>query len=120
MKKVLFLFSIITVTCFSARAQSFVNPLDFEETEVFKKRVIEFIQKDVKRKYGELGMDDATTLRMMENEELKAFKELIGAENRRLLQKTIDKYCGIGMCDYSTINMMYKEELKAESKSLDW
>ena len=57
-------------------------------------------------------MDDATTLRMMEKENLKSFKELTKVYDTNLLKKVIEKYGEIDMCDYSTILMIYKEEKK--------
>lgn len=65
-------------------------------------------------------MDNPSTLRIMEKEELKCFKELTKAKNRKLLDRVIRTYCEIGMCNYSTILMMYKEELKASSEELEW
>lgn len=100
--------------------QTFVSPIGFVETEINKQRVIEFIQKQVKHDYSAIGMDDPSTLRMMETENLKAFKELTKVSNTSLLRDVIEKYCGIGMCNYSTIWMMYKEQEKASQKSLKW
>jgi hypothetical protein len=100
--------------------QSFVSPIGFVENEVNKQSVIEFIKKQVKQDYSAIGMGDPSTLRMMESENLKAFKELIKVTNTSLLKEVIDKYCGIGMCNYTTIWMMYKEQEKASQKSLQW
>jgi hypothetical protein len=101
-------------------ADGLIHPLDFKGSEVEKERVIKFIEENVKETYTALGMGDATTLRMMEKEELKCFKELTSVQNRELLDQVISTYCSIGMCNYSTILMMYNEELKASSESLSW
>ena len=65
-------------------------------------------------------MDNPSTLRMMEKEELKCFKELTKVKNRKLLDRVINTYCKLGMCNYNTILMMYKEESKASTEELEW
>ncbi len=57
---------------------------------------------------------------MLENQELKSFKELTSATNKILLDDVISKYCNVGMCNYNTINMMYNQELKASKQKLAW
>ncbi len=101
-------------------SQEFVSPINFEETEKNKKAVIDFIKKQVKDDYSAIGMDDPATLRMMEQENLDAFKELTKITNTKLLKEVIKDYCDIGMCNYSTILMMYKEQEKASKKELKW
>ena len=101
-------------------AQSFVSPINFVSTESNKKKVVSYIQKQVKKDYSAIGMDDPSTLRMMEEENLDAFKELTKVTNTSLLKKVIKTYCDIGMCNYSTILMMYKEQEKASKKTLEW
>jgi hypothetical protein len=65
-------------------------------------------------------MSDPSTLRMMEKENLKAFKELIKVNNKSLLQNVIKTYCSIGMCNYTTILMMYKQQSKDSKETLKW
>jgi len=107
----------VSVTVFS---QSFVSPINFVSTEENKQSVIAFIQKQVKEDYAKIGMDDASTLRMMEQENLKAFKELTTVTDVALLKKVIKTYCDIGMCNYTTILMMYNQQEKDSKKSLKW
>lgn len=115
-------FVIFSIFLLSSKlyAQSFVSPINFVETELNKQRVIEFIKKQVKEDYSAIGMDDPMTLRMMENENLKAFKELTKVTDTILLREVIKTYCEIGMCNYSTILMMYREQEKASKKELKW
>ncbi|WP_117880202.1 hypothetical protein [Aureibaculum luteum] len=101
-------------------SQSFVSPINFVENEINKHKVISFINKQVKDDYSAIGMDDPSTLRMMEKENLKAFKKLTEATNSSLLKTVIKTYCEIGMCNYSTILMMYNEQNKASKKTLKW
>jgi len=103
-------------------SQSYISPIGFEMNDYNKNRVIAFIKSDVKKTYSEIGMDDPYTLRMMEQENLNAFKELLSIrfKNINLLKQVESTYCGIGMCNYNTILMMYKEQLKAASKELEW
>ena len=74
----------------------------------------------VKKTYSAIGMDNASTLRMMERENLNAFKELLKSKNKSILRRVEKTYCDIGMCNYTTILMMYKEESKAANQSLEW
>ena len=103
-------------------SQSYISPVGFEMNDYNKNRVIAFIKSDVKKTYSEIGMDDPYTLRMMEKENLDAFKELLRLrfKNINLLKQVESTYCEIGMCNYNTILMMYKEQLKASSEELEW
>ena len=101
-------------------ADKLIHPLDFKGTEKEKNHVISYIKGNVKEQYTKIGMGDPSTLRMMEQEELKSFKELTKVKNRKLLDGVIRQYCGIGMCNYNTILMMYNEQNKASKESLQW
>jgi hypothetical protein len=119
MKKIfVFLVGLLFVT--NLFSQSFVSPINFVETDENKEKVINFIKKQVKDDYSKIGMDDPSTLRMMEEENLKAFKKLTQVKNISLLKDVIKTYCDIGMCNYSTILMMYEEQEKASKKKLEW
>lgn len=119
MKRIILLF--ISFLFFSnLSAQLFVSPINFVENEANIQRVLAFIKKQVKDDYSAIGMGDPSTLRMMEQENLKAFKELIKVTNHSLLNDVIKTYCEIGMCNYSTILMMYKEQEKASKQTLQW
>ena len=117
--KNLILFLLFPIVTYS---QSYVSPIGFSINESNKNKVIAYIKKDVKATYSAIGMDDPSTLRMMENENLRAFKELLSirGKNTSLLKKVEKTYCGIGMCNYSTILMMYKEQLRASNEELVW
>lgn len=119
MKNVLLFLFIFTTPLF-AQDYSFVHPLDFRDTEADRDRVLRYIVSNVQETYSKIGMDNPTTLRMMEKEELKAFKDLTKVSDRALLDRVIKTYCDIGMCTYSTILMMYNEESKASDEELKW
>jgi hypothetical protein len=119
MKKSLLVLGIVLLTT-NMFSQSFVSPIGFNPSETNINRVISYIEKDVKETYSAIGMDDPLTLRMMEKENLKAFKELIKVTNTSLLKDVIKTYCSIGMCNYSTILMMYNEQNKANKDELKW
>jgi len=119
MKKTILSFGIM-LFALNLFAQSFISPIGFVQNEVNKQKVIEFIKKQVKDDYSAIGMDDPSTLRMMEQENLTAFKNLTKATNTSLLKNVIKTYCEIGMCNYSTISMMYNEQNKASKKTLKW
>ena len=117
MKKLIIVLLFFPIISF---AQGYVSPVGFQNNDYNKNKVIEYIKYDVKKTYSAIGMDSPSTLRMMEQENLNAFKELLTAKNKSLLKKVEKTYCDIGMCNYSTILMMYKEEERASNKSLEW
>jgi len=119
MKKLIPSLAAVLLTL-SAFSQSFVSPIGFVETEASKADVLAFIKKQVKDDYTKIGMNDPSTLRMMEEENLKAFKELITVTNIPLLKQVMKTYCDIGMCNYTTILMMYKQQNKDSNKSTQW
>ena len=119
MKKT-FLTLVLFVFALSLFSQSFVSPIGFVENETNKQKVIAYIKKQVKEDCTAIGMDDPFTLRMMEKENLDAFKKLTKVSNTTLLKKVIKTYCEIGMCNYSTILMMYNEQNKASKETLEW
>lgn len=106
----------------AADAASFVNPIGFKDTEANRQKVVEFIKENTYNDYCKnINMCSPVTLRMMEKENLEAFKYLIQADNHTVLQQTIDNYCGqVGMCNYTTIKMMYDENNKASKEELKW
>lgn len=121
MKKLLFFTFLF---CSSNAFGDFIHPMDFDGSEAQKKRVIQIIKDRVRKDYCESGLDmcQETTLRMMENENLKAFKQATKAKNRSIMDRVIKDYCysGLDMCNYSTIYMMYQENLNASQQSLKW
>ncbi len=117
-----FILSVLLSLLFSvpAFAAGFVNPIGFEPTEANKTAVVEYVKQNVKQEYSKIGMDSESTLRMMEKQNLNAFKKLLGAQDKGVLARVIKQYCGIGMCNYVTIHMMYEQEMKAKGQSLQW
>ena len=101
-------------------SQTFVSPINFVENETNKNRLVSSIEKNVKETYTSIGMGQPSTLRMMEKEELRCFKELLKVKNKSLLRNVIKTYCDIGMCNYSTFLMMYNEEEKSTIQKLEW
>lgn len=115
----------IAALIFSFTVQAgFVHPMDFDGSEAQKQEVVSFIQEKVKADLcdGQLDMCQPTTLRMMEQQNLKAFKRLTKAENREVMDRVIQDYCesDLDMCTYDTIQMMYQQNLKASGQTLTW
>ncbi len=123
MKKYLILSILLGISTL-ANASNFVHPMDFNGSEREKAQVIDYIKDRVRHDYCDSGIDmcNNTTLRMMEKENLKAFKELTQAQDRSILNRVINDYCnsGVNMCNYTTLNMMYNENLKASQENLSW
>lgn len=120
MSKIIAITVLLLAFSMNVFASDFVHPLDFKGTEAEKEKVIEYIKKNVKKTYSAIRMDDPSTLRMMEKEELDSFKKLTRVKDRKILDRVIKTYCNIGMCNYNTILMMYNEQLEASKKSLTW
>ncbi len=119
MKKIITAIATLTFAL-NSLANGLVHPLDFNGSEDEKQKVISQIKESVKQTYSQIGMDDPSTLRMMEREELNSFKQLTSVKNRKLLDSVISQYCSIGMCNYNTILMMYNEQEKASKQELAW
>lgn len=102
----------------------FVHPMDFDGSQAQKDEVIEYIRAHVQADYcnDDLNMCQPSVLRMMEKENLDAFKKLTKVADRNIIDGIIDSYCnsGLDMCNYSTILMMYKENFKASRETLEW
>ena len=102
----------------------FIHPMDFDGSEAQKNRVIKIIKDRVKKDYCDsaLNMCQPTTLKMMEKENLKAFKSGTRATNRKIMDRVIKDYCqsGLDACNYTTIYAMYQENVKASESELTW
>jgi len=102
----------------------FVNPLEFDGSEAQKNEVIEYIKDRVHKEYceGPVDMCQETTLRMMERQNLEAFKQATQATDKKIMDKVISDYCNspVDMCNYVTINMMYNQNAKASKETLEW
>ena len=105
----------------SAQAQ-FIHPMDFNGSDAQKKIVISYIQDRVKSDYcKKIDMCQESMLRMMEQENLEAFKRLTKATNRKILDRAIRDYCGkVDMCTYQMLEMMYNENLQKSTEKLSW
>lgn len=118
--RLLFSFLFCFVLCVPVFAYEFVSPIGFQPTEENKSAVVNYIKESVKAEYSAIGVESETTLRMMEKQNLVAFKKLLNATNKDVLARVIRQYCEIGICNYVTIEMMYKQEMKAKGESLQW
>lgn len=119
MKKLLMFLLLINSIPVQAK---FINPLQFDGSDTQKKEVISYIQARVKHDYCEtVDMCQESMLRMMERENLDAFKRLTKATNSDILNRAIHDYCGVvDMCTYQMIEMMYNKNLKASKDKLSW
>ena len=117
MKKILLILICLPALSYS---QTYISAVGFTNTDYNRNKVIEYIKYDVKKTYTAIGLNDPSTLRMMEKENLDAFKELLSAKDKSLLKSVEKQYCDIGLCNYSTILMMYKEQLKSSNETLKW
>lgn len=102
----------------------FIHPMDFDGSEAQKQEVIEYIKAKVRKDYCDSGIDmcQNSTLRMMESENLSAFKQATKVTNREVMDRVIKDYCesGIDMCNYQNLLMMYNENEKAGKEQLSW
>jgi len=119
MKRIILI--LLTVCSFSVSAE-FIHPSEFNNSDTQKETVMAYIKDRVKKDYCKtIDMCQEVMLRMMETENLDAFKRLTRAKNRKVLDRAIHDYCGmVDMCTYQMIEMMYDENVKAETKELTW
>ncbi|TPW41087.1 hypothetical protein FKM52_16375 [Mixta tenebrionis] len=121
MKKLL---GLATLLLSFASHAAFVHPLDFDGSEAQKTEVIDYIKDRVYQDYCDSGLDmcQPTTLRMMEKQNLSAFKALTTAKNRAVLDNVIATYCdsALDMCTYANLDMMYRQNVKASNETLSW
>ena len=119
-------FGLILAMIFSvnAFASDFVHPLDFDGSEKQKQKVIKHIETSVKELFCDPDPANcqAVTLRMMEKQNLKAFKSLTQVKDRKILDSVIELYCDplYDSCHYTTLWMMYRQNEKASRESLSW
>ena len=116
---------LITIALFTANATAatFVHPLDFDNSTSQRQQVVDYIKSIVHDEYcKKLDMCTPSTLMMMERNNLKAFKQLTTAKNRKLLDRMIRDYChsSLRICSYTTIKMMYAHNLSASKQKLEW
>lgn len=105
-----------------AYGSEFVHPKKFDGSDAHKEKVINYIKERVQKDYCQtIDMCQEAMLRMMESENLDAFKRLTSAQNDRILDRAIHDYCNtVDMCSYQMIEMMYNENTKAELQELKW
>lgn len=116
MKK-LILTTAAIITTAVAFAQSFVNPIGYIDSETNRQQVVAYIHRNVTETYAKIGMNDRSRLRMIEDENLEAFKKLIQVKDTELLGQVIRDYSKTGRCDYSTFWMVYQEKEKGFRKT---
>ena len=122
----------LVITCllgvsgfFSVNAfADFIHPMDFTGSDKEKSEVLHYVKERVKHDYCNSGLDmcQETTLRMMEKQNLNAFKKASKATDRKIMDKVIIDYCqsGLDMCSYQTISMMYDQNYNASKQETQW
>jgi len=120
MKKILF--GLVILFPFHVLAADFIHPMDFDGSDAQKNKVVQIIKARVKKDYcGTVDMCQPSMLRMMEQQNLNAFKDATKATNREIMDRVIKDYCyTVDLCNYTTILMMYKENLRASRQQLEW
>ena len=106
-----------------AAPEGWVDPLGFKGTAEEQQAVLTYIAKSVRYEYCViLGRCSHTALRVHEEEELRAFKELANpGTNRKVFRQVYKDYCtDIGDCSYSTLELMYRIEIDTAEKPLRW
>ena len=123
MRSVLLSALLFLAAAVQAAPSTYVDPLSFDGSDAQKAAVLSHIEKIVHKEYCEgLGQCSPTTLRVMEEEELRAFKALASRDiDRKLFGIVYKDFCvAIGDCAYSTLAMMYRMEQRASEKKLQW
>ncbi len=98
----------------------FIHPMDFDNSEEMKDKVISFIKFKVKKNLEFIDSYNNMNARMMEKEELNAFKELTREKDRETMDRVINDLLFIDSLDYINLKMMYNEEKQAGNEELTW
>ena len=99
-------------------AQEFVSPIGFVDNEANRQKVIAYIKKQVKEEATAKG--ETNMIEYYEQENLKAFKELIKVKNTKVLEKIIKEFCDLGSCSYMMFLMAYLDEDRSYVPVLEW
>ena len=94
--------------------------MDFDNSEEMKDKVISFIKFKVKKNLEFIDSYNNMNARMMEKEELNAFKELTREKDRETMDRVINDLLFIDSLDYINLKMMYNEEKQAGNEELTW
>ena len=120
-KKTLLALGLLLPMTAMAMPKGFVDPTTFKGSEAEKQSAINYIKARTQKDMKTIGVDSPATLRMMEQSNLDAFKQLTEATDKKLLKKVIKTYCGqIDMCTYQNLKMMYDRDLEASKQDLNW
>lgn len=118
------IFACLCCISTSATSATFVHPLDFDKSISQKNKVIAYIKLVVNNEYCKtINLCTPSTIRLMEQHNLIAFKKLTTVKNRKLLDRMIHDYCRstLKMCNYSTLRRMYAHNLSAsKQQQLTW
>ncbi|MHC5176653.1 hypothetical protein [Serratia rhizosphaerae] len=120
-KKTLLTLGLLLPMATMAMPKGFVDPTTFKGSEAEKQSAINYIKARTQKDMKTIGVDSPATLRMMEQSNLDAFKQLTEAADKKLLKKVIKTYCSqIDMCTYQNLKMMYDRDLEASKQDLNW
>ena len=106
-----------------AAPAGWIDPIKFDGSPAQKQAVLNFIRTSVRHEYcAILGQCSHTSLRMHEEEELRAFKKLAAPKTDKTIFRQVYKdYCtDIGDCSYATLELMYRIEVDTAEKTLEW
>lgn len=112
MKNLILMMTLFLSFAFS-QPQGFVNPLEFDNTDQQRQKVISYIKNGTLHKYCD-SEDDAchpNILQLSQADNLTAFIELSAIQNKEYLNSLIDEYCNseFFQCSYENLLKVYEE-----------
>ncbi len=122
MKNLTLMMTLFLSFAFS-QPQGFVNPLEFDNTDQQRQKVISYIKNGTLHKYCD-SEDDAchpNVLQLAQADSLTAFLELSAIQNKEYLNSLIEEYCNseFFQCSYENLLKVYEENLWCDVKLSD-
>jgi hypothetical protein len=129
MKKTILLSLLLSLfICNNSFANSFaiIHPLEFKETQ--KQEVLDYIKDNNYKALckGVYKICDGISLRNAAISDLNAFKELMKANDKKLLDDIVDSNCNglassiLMTCNYTTILRVYNNSVTIRNNPLEW
>ena len=123
-KKLQLLCLLVVPSIGLAQPEGYVDPLTFTGSDAEKTQVIEYIKASVYETFCKKhDQCSASTLRMMEQADLDAFKYLAtnAKRNEKAFKQVHKRFClRHGQCRYHTLKMMFDHEDQKSKEELKW
>jgi hypothetical protein len=111
--KILIISLLISTLIYSKIDKKFVNPLTYDGSYKQKLAVVNYIKMYTSKKIGYSETERRQILRIIQYKEAMAFRKLMRAKNKKILNKTIKQLCDTNQCSYLSIWLIYDQRIRA-------